>query len=221
MFLWMMWATLAAAQPDKAVTAEVRRIGEEMVSHASAGRRQPLQREYRNLLALTSEISPELHVLAADAALAEGEVAEAVARYQRVPSDAAQAARVADVLADIATRYGTVRLSGTPGTELTAAMRFNPEELAAVSHAREVVEKSGVFVGLLPSGAYGLDGKSFEVKPGEHVSAQAGTRSEGDDASPPTATKPDPASDAEAPEGETPVATPVEASEGEADEDAP
>lgn len=191
--LWTLMM-LAHAEPDKANSAEVRRVGEEMVAHASAGRRQALLREYRNLLALTSEVSPELHLLAADAALAEGQVAEAVARYQRVSSGAEQAEPVRELLEGIAARYGTVRLSGAPGVELTAAVRFHPEEQAAVATAREVLEQTGVFVGLLPAGEYGLGGEAFEVVAGGFASASA-------PASPPAASEGEADQDAAEPEG--------------------
>jgi len=203
--MWM-WMALAFAEPDKATTAEVRRVGEEMVAHAAAGRRQPLLRQYRTLLALTTEVDPELHMLAADAALAEGHVAEAVARYQRVPADAPQAATVRELLDGLAGRYGTVRLSASPGAELMAAVRFHPEEMAAVSHARDVVAETGVFVGLLPAGEYQLPDASFVVEAGDFVSSLPGSAPV---AAPGTA--PEPAST-------TP--DPPPASEGEPDEDA-
>ena len=81
--------------------------------------------------------------------------------------------------------------------------------MAAVSHAREEVAETGVFVGLLPAGEYQLPDASFVVEAGAFASSLPGAAPV---AAPGPGSSPEPASATPDPPG---------ASEGEPDEDAP
>jgi hypothetical protein len=163
--LWCMVWAFAAEPSSDGVDAEARRLGEEMVAHASAGRRKPLLRDYRRVLDLGVPFDAQLHLLAGEASLAEGDVAGAVARWQRVPEEHAAASEVAERLAALGARYGVVRLAAGPDEVLEGGARFLPEEVAAVEHARARLKEEGVFVGLLPIGSFTLGERTLEVAP--------------------------------------------------------
>jgi len=158
---------------ERARVAEVRRLGEEAVAHAAAGRQDALLRTYRQLLELsTTEIDPQLHLLAADASVARGRIAQAVARLQRVrhPDHVESAA---ETLASLQTRYGAVRISAAPGSELSCPARFVPDEQAAVRAAAEAIAADGAFVGLLPAITCTVAGQELTVVAGGHAGLAA------------------------------------------------
>ena len=160
---------LEAADPEeRARQAESRRLGEELLGHATAGRMAALSRTYRSLMGLGTEVEPALHLAAADAAVAEGALALAVARLRRV-SSGEEAERAAETLASLRERTGLVRISAEPGSVLACPPRFVPDEQAALQAAAAEVDATGRFHGLLPTGECTLDGLAFAVGPGARL----------------------------------------------------
>jgi len=160
---------ITAEDPEeRARQAEIRRLGEEMVAHATAGRQAALLRTYRSLLAVTSDVDPELHFVAAEAAVAHGELLYAVARLQRVQGgEREEEAR--GTLASLRERTGLVRLSAPVGAVLTCPPRFVPDEQAAVEAAAAELAATGAYLGLLPAVTCDVGGQAFDIPAGGRV----------------------------------------------------
>ena len=117
---------------------------------------------------LAVDLDAELHLLAAEAAVAQGQIAQAVARLQRVTDDEHRP-EADETLASLSERYGSVRISAPVGSELSCPPRFVPDEKAAVAAAAEAVASEGRFVGLLPAVACTVGTASVGIVAGGHA----------------------------------------------------
>lgn len=145
----------------RAKAAEARRLRQELVNAAKAGRHEAVDRTYRTLIGMDEPIPDDIHELAADAARSRGDVLHALARLQRADSE--------ELLADLQGRYGAVRLSVPIGAELSGGEHFAPDEIAAVQWTRDALAIDGRYVGLLPAGTYKLAGREVVVPAGDLV----------------------------------------------------
>jgi hypothetical protein len=147
------------SEAEKVTVAEARRLTQEIVLHARSGRHEPVDRLYRQLVAMDGEVAAEVHGWAADAAFMLGDALLGVARLQR--------ARDVARLTDVAARFGTVRLSvATAGLVVTGADAFAPDERAALTWLNARLAADGRCVAMLPAGAYEVGGRRFTVQAG-------------------------------------------------------
>ncbi len=145
----------------RAKAAEARRLRQELVNAAKAGRHEAVDRTYRTLIGMDEPVPSDVHVLGADAARSRGDVLHALARLQRAGST--------EQLTDIQERYGAVRLSVPVGATLSDGGHFAPDEIAAVEWTRASLALDGRYVGLLPAGTYKLAGREVVVPAGDLV----------------------------------------------------
>lgn len=172
LFSWFAGQTAVAQDP----LAERTRLEDELVRLAQRNTWTGVERTYRRLVDLDVELRPQDHYLAAQAALARGEVLLGWYRLRRARAmpagvDTAQleAAEAAERESDqIDQRYGLV--SVYVGAEAVPAllregMPFGQQERDAILAAQRAIGDTHAFRGLLPIGAYALDGQKFEVAP--------------------------------------------------------
>lgn len=151
-----------------AVDAEGERIAEELVRYAMDGRWNAVEAQYVRLLAShPAEVTGEIHRLGAQSARLEGRLLLSAQRLERVlPGDPAREDAVADrSTLEQSAGLTMVRVRDREGFQIVQ-QPFNPELKVAVQHATEVVREKGWFVGLLPAGAYRVDGATLTVHPG-------------------------------------------------------
>jgi len=141
--------------------AEARRLRGELVQVAKASRHDAVDRLYKQLVDIDEPIPADIHQLGADAARARGDLLRTAARLHRAEAD--------DDLADLASRFGTVRLSVPLGASLTGEERFAPDEIASVQWTVTELARDGRYVGLLPAGTYQVAGRDVVVPAGGHV----------------------------------------------------
>jgi len=145
----------------RARAAEARRLRQEVIQAAKAGRHEAVDRTYRTLIAMDEPVPSDVHLMGADAARSRGDVLHALARLQRAGST--------EQLTDLQDRYGAVRLSVPVGATLSDGGHFAPDEIAAVQWTRDALAADGRYVGLLPAGTYTVAGREVVVPAGDLV----------------------------------------------------
>lgn len=172
LFSWFAGGPADAQDP----LAERTRLEDELVRLAQRNTWSGVERTYQRLVALDVELRPQDHYLAAQAALARGDVLLGWYRLRRartmppvvdtVQQEAAEAAeRESD---QIDQRYGLVSVyvgaDAVPAL-LREGMPFGQQERDAILAAQRLIGDTHAFRGLLPIGTYALDGQRFEVSP--------------------------------------------------------
>jgi hypothetical protein len=131
-----------------------------------------VERNYLQILDLEGvEIPAEVHVSAAYAARAGGDMTATLDRLERglAAGLADETIQVEAWVRNIREQYGRVELLITPpkGVELSIdGMPFEPEKRSQVEQAIREMRSTGYFHGLLPAGDYALGGKGFNVVAG-------------------------------------------------------
>lgn len=152
---------------------ELARIVEDLQRLAEREVWRGVERRYLQILELEGVvIPPEVHVSAAYAARAGGDMTATLDRLERalaggLPEDTAR--ELGAWARTIREQYGRVELLITPpkGVELTIdQMPFDPERRGQVERAISEMRSQGYFHGLLPAGDYSLGGKPFNVVAG-------------------------------------------------------
>ena len=177
--LALLITTSSAAQEQAAAEAELYRLGSEMNRLAQKTAWGGVDRAYKSMVALETPLAADAHLMAAQAAIADGDALKALLRLRRVmvaahdPSDpeAVEArAEAESALNRLATRYGPVSLSvgkGRDPTMVRPQAPFAPDERVAVERAVQRVAEDRAFRGLLPVGSYEVGGVRFDVVAGE------------------------------------------------------
>lgn len=182
--------------PDPAVLeAERQRLLEEMQQLARRQLWEGVEKKFQASLALGVPLSFDEYLTGALAARGLGDVQAAYDRLR-------EAARirpdkdVVDWLWNIDQQYGRVELLTVPPRSVDLSvevMPFAPDQRAAVDFAVRKLKEEGSFRGLLPQGAYALQGQRFTVDPGLSIHLEVSPRKRSQVDKPPEATSPPPA----------------------------
>lgn len=149
--------------------AELQRYVDEMAQFSERQAWAGVERTYSKVMELEGvEVPRDLHLTAAHAARATGDMARVVERLGR-----AQAIERTDEeqawLASIREAYSNVELRTVPARSVeleVSEMPFEPDMRLAIERATTALDEGGEFVGMLPVGSYSLAGKPFDVVAG-------------------------------------------------------
>lgn len=159
--------------------AEKERLVEEIKRFSEQQLWQGVERRYEEILALEGvEVPRDVHLKAAYAARAVGDMAATLSRLERAAA-IQHTDEVDEWIRAINEEYGRVQLSTEPprSVELKCdAMPFATDQRKAVEFATEQLSNEGSFVGMLPAGRYTLAGKEFEVIPGTGTLVELSTK---------------------------------------------
>lgn len=159
--------------------AEKERLVEEIKRFSEQQLWQGVERRYEEILALQGiEVPRDVHLQAAYAARAVGDMAATLSRLERAAS-IEHSDEVDEWIRSINEEYGRVELSTSPprSVELSCdVMPFATDQRKAVEFARDQLANEGSFVGMLPAGRYTLAGKAFEVIPGTGTLVELSTK---------------------------------------------
>jgi hypothetical protein len=158
--------TLAGAGTERVDRAEYLRLSTEIRSLSDRNAWTGVERAYVAAAATLQPLSYRDHVAGAAAAGARGDAATARQRLHlahRLREDR----KIVEWLWALDTDYGRVELTSALGVLLHPTQRpFDPSQARAVRFAAQSVAQSGLFVGLLPVGAYRLGDEEFQVQAG-------------------------------------------------------
>lgn len=159
----------AEAAPLTAAQAEHRRLADEMLRLAARNAWKGVEADYQALLALEGQPGVELshhdHLLGAQAARDAGRAADVRDRLRKAQARLATP-EVKAWLADLEQGYGAAQLSADEGVEarlVAADPPLEPDRRAALAYAQGALTLHRQFDGLLPRGAYTLNGQAFVV----------------------------------------------------------
>ncbi len=151
-----------------ATEAEHNRLSDEIEKLANRQVWTGVERKFRDLERLGTEPTYDDLMYAATAARELGDVQRSYDRL-KVAVKLKGSKEIVDWLWDIDNNYGSVELLTVPSrsTELEIEeMPFDPNQRKAVEAAQESVRRDGIFVGMLPRGAYRFASQGFTVEPG-------------------------------------------------------
>ncbi len=168
------WVSLALAADE----AEAERLRDELVRMAERNTWTAVDRAYRGLVGLGTPMAATDHLLGGQAAMASGDPLLAWYRYRRaeppVPStsqaDADAYENAWREASNLEARFGKVALCVGPKRVpvlVRPEMPFAQQERDAITHVADALRTAKCHRGLLPVGAYELDGQSFEVVAGQ------------------------------------------------------
>jgi hypothetical protein len=165
--------------PDpQTVAAEHARLSDEMETLASRQIWSGVDKTFRKLDRLGTELSEKDYLHGAYAARELGDV---LSVYERLKAAARihGTREIVDWLWDIDNNYGRVELVTVPprATTLEAAtMPFDPNQRKAVEAAIASTSADGLFYGMLPRGDYSFSGQAFHVEAGVAVRIEVSPR---------------------------------------------
>ena len=164
LFLWIALAFAGSREQ-----AELERYVEDMNALAERQTWSGVERNYAKILELEGvDIPREVHLTAASAARSQGDMAAVLDRLKRA-QELKKDEEVGAWINDIQENYAPVELRSVPPRSLALepeAMPFEPDKRQAVELAALRLNEDGEFVGLLPVGAYTLNGREFEAVAG-------------------------------------------------------
>ncbi len=154
------------AQAGTRDEAELARLIDDLESLAERQVWNGVERRYDQIMELEGvDVPREVHLTAAYAARALGQVYETYVRLERVT--AIQSSEEIEAwMRDIQEEYARVTLAVEPrrAVELAIETRpFDPDQRQQVETAALAMATEGYFVGMLPEGVYFLGGERFEV----------------------------------------------------------
>ena len=167
----------SAVAKDEA-QAEHDRLSDEIELLAQRQVWSGVERKYRDLERLGTTPTVDDLMFGATAAREFGDVEDCYERLQAA-AKLKEDKQIVDWLWDIDHNYGHVELLTTPSrsAELSATeMPLDPNQRKAVEAAIASAEDDGVFVGMLPKGAYTFATQSFQVDPGVAVHIEVSPR---------------------------------------------
>ena len=150
-----------------AVDMEGARLAAELGDFAADGKWKGVERTYTAMLIDHPQaLVATHHLLGAEAARVEGDLLKAAQRLTRVTEGEGDAWKLARADLDVLQHQCQLVVLDTPGTLQPDVLPFSAQLVGSVEFARETLERDGVFVGLLPSGSYTIDGRPFRVGAG-------------------------------------------------------
>ncbi|MCB9778014.1 MAG: hypothetical protein H6742_05580 [Alphaproteobacteria bacterium] len=171
-------AASGVAQAKDIDQAEHERLSGEIESLAGRGIWEGVERKFRDLERLETDLTFDDLVHGATAARELGDVSHCYDRLRRALKVKASRDLV-DWMWDIDTHYGRVELLTVPnrGTELTVDKApLDPNQRKAIEAAQESARRDGIFVGMLPAGTYSFSTQRFSVEPGVDVRIEVSPR---------------------------------------------
>lgn len=159
------------APPTEAeLAAEARRLSGEIGRSATRSNWVALERHYLAAVATGAPLAAEVHVHGAHAARDRGDLGAARDRLLAVLAVDSTHAEAIATLGDLDRRFGRVDLIAPLRSNLEDYdAHFDPAMQRAVEFGRAQLGATGAFRGLLPPGAYAIDGDPFEVVAGGEV----------------------------------------------------
>ncbi|MCB9764016.1 MAG: hypothetical protein H6739_29870 [Alphaproteobacteria bacterium] len=149
--------------------AELERLVEDLQRFSERQVWTGVERRYEQILGLGDvQVPREVHLTAAHAARARGDIAATLDRLERA-NRVERDDEVDAWILEINEQYGRVTLLTVPprGIDMRAeVMPFEPDKRKVVELAVRELEEEGVFIGMLPAGRYQMGGREFEVIPG-------------------------------------------------------
>lgn len=151
---------------------EVTRYGLELERSAASSHWAAVERAYLALMKLEAPVTGEQHMLGVEAARQTGDLNKARARL-RIAIATEEVPRAIDLLKSLDMTYGHVHLTRHRKRTrfFIETQPFAPEAVRAVTYAREVLRRDGVFDGRLPPGRYLFGGQCFSVAAGGSYAA--------------------------------------------------
>jgi hypothetical protein len=154
------------AQAGTRDEGELARLIDDLESLAERQVWNGVERRYDQIMELEGvDVPREVHLTAAYAARALGQVYETYVRLERVT--AIQSSEEIEAwMRDIQEEYARVTLAVEPRRAVELAietMPFDPDQRQQVETAALAMATEGYFVGMLPEGVYFLGGERFEV----------------------------------------------------------
>ncbi len=153
------------AQAGTRDEGELARLIDDLESLAERQVWNGVERRYDQIMELEGVVPREVHLTAAYAARALGQVYETYVRLERVT--AIQSSEEIEAwMRDIQEEYARVTLAVEPRRAVELAietMPFDPDQRQQVETAALAMATEGYFVGMLPEGVYFLGGERFEV----------------------------------------------------------
>lgn len=170
--------TASPAWAKDATEAEHQRLSDEIEKLAKRQVWTGVERKYRDLERLGTELTFEDLMYGATAARELGDVKRSYDRL-KLAVKLEGTKEIVDWLWDIDNNYGTVELLTVPSraAELSISeMPFDPNQRKAVEAAQQSAEQDGIFVGMLPKGDYVFATQRFAVEPGVSVRIEVSPR---------------------------------------------
>lgn len=158
-----LWLSTAWAQNKSNEEAEIQRIREVMEQRYKTNTWVAVDKAYREMMLVNNSahwMKDSDHVRGAMASSASGNLAETVARLQRVEFDQ----EAIDWKHSLLETTGPAQLVGEKGKSIQNMHQiFSPEQLEAIAFANSVLATEGKFDGRLPIGAYYYGDKQLLV----------------------------------------------------------
>lgn len=153
---------------DTAAASEVTRLTQEITRLAQKNAWTGVERTYGQLVSYGLPIDPGVHLTAAEAARSAGNMSGYRERLEL--GRAADPAQVEAALSSIDASYGTLHVTSKKRDQVQVAWAgpppFQPDLAAAIATAVDTANASGNFHGLVPAGAYTINGETVEVQAG-------------------------------------------------------
>ena len=163
----LLWITLAFGGSRE--QAELERYVEDMNALAERQTWAGVERNYSKILELDGvDVPRDVHLTAAAAARAQGDMAAVLDRLERA-QELKKDEEVGAWINDIREHYAPVELRSVPPRSLALEieeMPFEPDKRQAVTLATQALAEDGEFTGMLPVGKYTLQGREFEAVAG-------------------------------------------------------
>lgn len=159
---------LPAEAYGQEAAAEKYRLEEEMKKLAKRNAWAGVERAYEQLLELNIDLPFEDHMTGAQSARFLGKTHQVYMRLERAKAIDPQP-DVVQELESIDASYGRIEIVGNIRKRIPlerATMPFNPDQRKSIEYAMSVVEETGSFKGMLPSGPYKVGAQEFTVEPG-------------------------------------------------------
>ena len=164
----LCWSPGALAQDDgRTRLAEYGRLVQQMQARAARNAWDGVERSYQALKETGIPLTADEHHIGAQAASHRGDLATTRERLEAALGVLAEP-EYREWIARIEEGYGPVSMRGDPGRVSLEREEtpFDRTQARAIAFAKEQVEETGTFEGLLPAGEYTFGSVSVRVRPG-------------------------------------------------------
>jgi hypothetical protein len=154
---------------DAEVAAKVRQIRDEMNRFAGKNAWNGVDRKYQQVIALTPNVSLELHRLGAQAARMLGKTYEMYTRLENI-TQLESDTTVQQEISALESSYGRVRILGNIRWTVVLSrpsMPFLPDQKSSVKYAIDELANTGSFEGMIPVGKYLIGEREVVVEAGK------------------------------------------------------